>query len=293
MPAVAGRPGVSGAAGRLDPPGVSANLLDLSAASQSKWERVEAPLIGDRGEYRPAVVIAGEAGSFMLGNTVAAGGADIGHSGTLRGVVASFFLVSIGAGFELLVLSPSFSLLPLLSVRAVDGAPSVSASPLSFSASSGSVLVLVVLSRLSLLRALLVLLVVLVVLVRLRADFPVCGGEARHGEINDMPFKKSRYATGGVMGVFWSSCSSLIVALKGPAEGSPAEGRPEVGIGSRKAEVREMADSGVLLETAEGSETADRSSEADGGILGKFAVRGVDTLKLGRVDMLGGLSVLV
>lgn len=33
---------------------------------------------------------------------------------------------------------------------------------------------------------------------------------------------------------------------------------------------------------------ADRSSEADGGRLGKFAVRGVDTLRVGLVDMFGG-----
>lgn len=44
-----GSPGVSGAAGRFDP-GVSANLLDLSAASQSKADLAEAPLTGDLGE---------------------------------------------------------------------------------------------------------------------------------------------------------------------------------------------------------------------------------------------------
>jgi len=141
---------------------------------------------------------------------------------------------------------------------------------------------------LPLLWALLVLLVVLAVLVRFKTDFPVCGGEARQGETSDMPLRKSRYATGGVIGVFWRSCSSLMVALKGPAEGSPAEGSPEEGMGSRKADVREMADRGVFAETAEGKDTADRSSEADGGILGKFAVRGVDTLKVGLADMLAG-----
>lgn len=46
--APAGRPGVSGAA-RLDP-GVSANLLDLRAASQSKGDRTDAALSGDLGE---------------------------------------------------------------------------------------------------------------------------------------------------------------------------------------------------------------------------------------------------
>lgn len=68
------------------------------------------------------------------------------------------------------------------------------------------------------------------------------------------------------MGVFCRSCSSLSVALKGPAEGSPAEGNPEVGIGSRKADVREMADRGVFPDIAEGSDTAERSSEAEGGL---------------------------
>jgi len=43
-----GRPGVSGAA-RFEP-GVSANLLDLSAASQSKWDLTDAALSGDLGE---------------------------------------------------------------------------------------------------------------------------------------------------------------------------------------------------------------------------------------------------
>lgn len=92
------------------------------------------------------------------------------------------------------------------------------------------------------------------------------------------------------MGVFWRSCSILMVALKGPAEGRPAEGSPDEGIGSRKADVRETADRGVFAETAEGSDTADRSSEADGGILGKFAVRGVDTLRVGLVDMLAACT---
>jgi hypothetical protein len=48
--AVAWRPGVSGSAGRLEPPGVSANRRDLSAASQSKGDRTDAALRGDRGE---------------------------------------------------------------------------------------------------------------------------------------------------------------------------------------------------------------------------------------------------
>lgn len=48
-PGVPGVPGVSGAAGRFEP-GVSANRLDLSAASQSKGERIEAALSGDLGE---------------------------------------------------------------------------------------------------------------------------------------------------------------------------------------------------------------------------------------------------
>lgn len=45
-----GRPGVSGAAGRFVPPGVSANLLDLRAASQSKGDLTDAALRGDLGE---------------------------------------------------------------------------------------------------------------------------------------------------------------------------------------------------------------------------------------------------
>ncbi len=44
-----GRPGVSGAAGRFDP-GVSANRLDLSAASQSNGDLTDAPLSGVLGE---------------------------------------------------------------------------------------------------------------------------------------------------------------------------------------------------------------------------------------------------
>jgi hypothetical protein len=208
--------------------------------------------------------MAGEAGSFMLGNTVGpAGGADIGQVGPPRGVTSGF-LVSIGAGFEPLVFSLSLSHSQLSSDRAVDGALSIW-SPFSFSESSVSVEEL--LALLSLLRALLVLLVVLDVLVRFRTDFPVCGGEARHGDTSDMPLRKSRYATGGVIGVFWRSCSILMVALKGPAEGSPAEGSPAgKGSRSRKADVLEMADRGVFAETAEGSDTADRSSEADGGM---------------------------
>ena len=61
------------------------------------------------------------------------------------------------------------------------------------------------------------------------------------------------------MGVFWSS--NLRVALKGPAEGRPAEGSP-CARGSRKADEREMADKGVLSEMAEGKDTADRRSES-------------------------------
>lgn len=67
------------------------------------------------------------------------------------------------------------------------------------------------------------------------------------------------------MGVFRRSGSNLMVALKGPAEGSPAEGSPDEGMGSRKADVRDTAERGVR-ETAEGSEVAERRSEADGGM---------------------------
>jgi hypothetical protein len=266
--AAAGIPGVSGAAGRFDP-GVSANLLARSAASQSKGDFTDAALRGDLGEYRPEAEIAGDAGSFMLGNTVGpTGGADIGQL-ELRGEIGRF--VSVDAGFGFLALSWSFSFSFSLSLslslssspsqlssdRAVVGALSI-CSPFSFSESSGSVEALVVL--LSLLR------VLLAVLVRFSIDLPVCGGEAMLGDASDMPFRKSRYATGGVMGVFWRSCSSLMVALKGPAEGRPAEGSPEDRIGSRKAELRETAERGVVVETAEGSDAAERSSEGVGGM---------------------------
>jgi preprotein translocase subunit SecY len=138
--------------------------------------------------------MAGEAGSFMLGKTVGpAGGADMGQVGAPRGVGGGRF-VWMGAGLELLVFSlPSSSLhSQLRSDRAVDGALSIW-SPFSFSESSVSVEALLgLLSLLSLLRALLVLLVVLVLLARFKVDLPVCGGEARHGEISDMPLRKSR-----------------------------------------------------------------------------------------------------
>lgn len=142
--------------------------------------------------------MAGEAGSFMLGKTVGpAGGADMGQLGAPRGVGGGGRFVSMGAGLELLIFSlPSSSLhSQLSSVRAVDGPLSIW-SPFSFSESSVSVETLLgllsLLSLLSLLRALLVLLVVLVVLARFNIDFPVCGGEARHGETSDMPLRKSR-----------------------------------------------------------------------------------------------------
>jgi hypothetical protein len=166
----------------------------------------------------------------------------------------------MGTGFECFVLSLSLSFSShslLRSDRAVDGALSIS-SPFSFPERSESVE--------ALLRLLLLLSVLLAVLVRFRTAFPVCGGEARLGETSAMLFRKSRYATGGVMGVFRRSCSSLSVALNGPAERRPAEGSPHDGIGSRKAEVRETADRGVFAETAEASDIAERSSDADGGM---------------------------
>ena len=126
----------------------------------------------------------------------------------------------------------------------------------------------------------------LAVLVRLKTAFPVCGGEARLGETSDMLFKKSRYATGGVIGVFWRSFSNLSVALKGPADGKPADGRPEEKRGSRNADDLDTADNGVLSESAEGSDTADRASETEGGRCGKFAVTGVDSDRVGLTDMI-------
>lgn len=140
---------------------------------------------------------AGEAGSFMLGNTVGpAGGADIGQLGPVRGG-SGCFLVFIGAGFEPFAFSPSFSFSfssfpshsQLSSDRAVEGALSTWSA---FSFSGSSVSVEALLAALSLLCALLVVLVVLAVLVRFRWDFPVCGGEARHGDTSDIPLRKSK-----------------------------------------------------------------------------------------------------
>ena len=76
------------------------------------------------------------------------------------------------------------------------------------------------------------------------------------------------------------------VALNGPAERRPAEGSADRG--SRKADVREMADRGVRSDRAEGSVTAERSSSVGRGILGKLAVTGVDSFKTGLVDMFDG-----
>lgn len=85
----------------------------------------------------------------------------------------------------------------LTSERAVDGAVSICAS---FSFSESSVIAESIEDSESLLLVLLVLRL-LAVLVRFRGAFPVCGGEARLGETSCMHFRKSRYATGGVMGV--------------------------------------------------------------------------------------------
>ena len=86
----------------------------------------------------------------------------------------------------------------LTSVRAVDGALSICPS---FSFSESSVVAESIEDSESLLLVLLVLRL-LAVLVRFRGAFPVCGGEARLGETSCMHLRKSRYATGGVMGVF-------------------------------------------------------------------------------------------
>lgn len=89
-----------------------------------------------------------------------------------------------------------------------------------------------------------------------------------------MDLRKSKYAKGGVMGVF-SSC--LIRALIGcigehtiPADGRPAEGRPAEGKGSRN---RDKAERGVVAEMAEGMS---RSTS-----VGKLAVLGVASDKVG------------
>jgi hypothetical protein len=125
---------------------------------------------------------AGEAGNFMLGNTVGpAGGADIGHFEPV-GVCCRFVSIGIGLGLFVFSLSSSWDS-ELSSDRAVDGALST-CSPLPFSESSDPVVVLLV--------VLLLLRVLLAVLVRLRTDLPVCGGEAMLGETSDMPLRKSR-----------------------------------------------------------------------------------------------------
>lgn len=137
---------------------------------------------------------AGEAGSFMLGNTdgpdCPAGGADSGQLGPC-GVGGRF--VSMGAGFEPFSFCLSLSSLSLFSSRssqpqlrsdlAVDGGLSTCRS-FSFSEFSDSVV--------PVLPLLLWLSVLLAVLVRLDAAFPVCGGEAKFGEASDMLFRKSR-----------------------------------------------------------------------------------------------------
>lgn len=89
----------------------------------------------------------------------------------------------------------------LTSERAVDGAVSICSS---FSFSEPSVVAESIEDSESLLLVLLVLRL-LAVLVRFRGAFPVCGGEAKLGETSCMHLRKSRYATGGVMGVFWKS----------------------------------------------------------------------------------------
>ena len=136
--------GLSGCAGRLQAePEVSVNRLGFIADSQSNGECTEAALRGDRGEYNPELETAGEAGSFMLGNTVGpAAGADRGGLEP-RGVGGSFVLMGVGLGLfgpspSSSAFSPSFSslfsLVPsldfrghsqLTSDRAVEGALSI------------------------------------------------------------------------------------------------------------------------------------------------------------------------
>jgi hypothetical protein len=111
------------------------------------------------------------------------------------------------------------------------------------------------------------------VLVRFIEGLPVWGGDARGeataGLMTAIERKKSRYATGGEIGVF---SSALITALMGPfcsrpgvnpADGRPADGRPAEGNASRHAD---LADNGVLTEKAERGMPSDT---------GKVDVRGV------------------
>jgi len=130
------------------------------------------------------VEIAGEAGSFMLGNIDGSPtGADMGQLDEPRAVLDS--LTSIGFGRAPFTFSESLSSSAhslLRSVRAVDGPLSVGSLLMSFSESSESFESLL----------LLLLRVLLAVLFLLSSDFPVCGGVARHGEISDMPLKKSK-----------------------------------------------------------------------------------------------------
>jgi hypothetical protein len=124
-----------------------------------------------------------------------------------------------------------------------------------------------------------------VVLVRFMDGLPVCGGEASGeaiaGLVIDIERRKSRYAIGGVMGVF---SSALRTALRGPvgkklgvrpADGKPADGRPADGKASREAD---WADSGVLTENADSGMPSDT---------GKVDVSGV--LRAGKAGLAFGI----
>ena len=220
-------------------------LRAFNAASQSNGERTERALKGDwMGESTfPA---AGEGGILMLANVVApVAGAD---SGWLAGGDAGA-LAALAVG-DLWMWSQSHEH-SLASLVAVDGALSAS-SPSALSSAVPSDEADFVLSLDSDVEVLLSL------------DFAhpaVGGGLARTGLAS---FRKSRYATGGVMGVLANASSVLTMAtaLNGeamPADGRPADGRPAEASGSRSTD-----ESGVLRETAEARASA-----------GKDAVTGV------------------
>ena len=62
----------------------SANLLALSAASQSKGDRTDLALKGDMTGVSPGLDTAGEGGILRLGKLAAAGGADMGCVGAAK-----------------------------------------------------------------------------------------------------------------------------------------------------------------------------------------------------------------
>lgn len=272
--------GVVAAEAGPGPPGTSLYLLAFKAASQSKGDRIDRALQGVIGDARSFLFEhAGEAGTFRLGKVRLDGGADMGSRGPvpsgLVGMAALLSAAVLGAGgggvvivgrlsfsfsdsvdsfpFASCSLFPHLQLRSVFSEAAVVGALSASGSDAEESA----------------------VVVVLTDCIDSEVDvlfigvLPVNGGDCR-----EMDLRKSKYAKGGVMGVF-SSC--LIRALIGcigehmiPADGRPAEGSPAEGKGSRNLD---KAERGVVAEMADG---ISRSTS-----VGKLAVLGVASDKVG------------